>query len=86
MASRATAGPTAWRICAEWAEVGWLTARGRGMDNPVVELWALDEADPGRVVVAVAERVRLAHKLATRCPPAVAPRWPPRRPDRRREP
>jgi hypothetical protein len=31
------------------------------MADPVVELWALDEADPWRVVIAVAERERLAH-------------------------
>src|SRR4051812_32602841 len=75
MASHAAVGPTAqriWRTCAEWAEAGWLAARGRGMADPVVELWALDETDPGRVVVAVAERERLAHKLAPLCPPAVA--------------
>jgi hypothetical protein len=75
MASHAAAGPAAqriWRTCAEWAEAGWLAARGRGMADPVVELWALDEADPGWVVVAVAGRERLAHKLAPLCPPAVA--------------
>src|SRR4051812_49472128 len=75
MASHAAVGPTAqriWRTCAEWAEAGWLAARGRGMADPVVELWALHEADPGRVVVAVAERERLAHKLSPRCPSAVA--------------
>jgi len=75
MASHAAAEPTAqqiWRTCAEWAEAGWLAARGRGMADPVVELWALDQSDPGRVVVAVAERERLARKLAHLGPPAVA--------------
>jgi hypothetical protein len=41
------------------------------MADPVVELWALDQSDPGRVVVAVAERERLARKLADLRPPAV---------------
>jgi len=75
MASRAVEGPTApqiWWTCAEWAEAVWISARGRGFADPVVELWALDGADPGRVIVAVAERERLAHKLAPRCSPAVA--------------
>src|SRR3954454_14897873 len=75
MASCVAAGPTApqiWRTCAEWAEAGWLAARGRGMSDPVVELRALDEAEPGRVVVAVAERDRLPRKLASHCPPAAA--------------
>jgi len=75
MASQAGAGPTAqqiWRTCAEWAEAGWLAARGRGMADPVVELWTLDQSDPGRVIVAVAEREWLARNLAHLCPQAVA--------------
>ena len=75
MASRGAAAPTApriWRTCAEWAEAGWLGAGYRGMIDPVVELWALDEADPRRVVIAVAGRERLALKLAHFCPQAVA--------------
>jgi len=85
MASRAVVGPTAlqiWRTWAEWAEAGWIAARGRGMADQEVEFWALEEADPGRVIVAVAERERRAHKLVPRCSPAVAyPRLvPPGRP------
>jgi hypothetical protein len=67
MASRDAAVPSApriWRTRAERAEAGWLAAGYRGMADPVVELWALDEADPGRVVIAVAGRERLALKLA----------------------
>jgi len=74
MATRAATGPRAlqiWRACAEWAEAEWLAARSGGMADPVLELWALDEADPGRVIVAVADRVRLARKLAACCPPVV---------------
>jgi len=42
------------------------------MADPVVEPWALNRADRGRVVVAVAEREWLASKLAPRSPPAAA--------------
>jgi hypothetical protein len=59
MASQAAAGPLAaqiWHTCAEWAAVGWLAARHRGLADPVVELWALHQADSGRIAIAVAER------------------------------
>src|SRR5262249_45904433 len=68
--ARSSAAQT-WHTCAEWAEVAWLAARRRGMADPVVELWALDQAEPGRGPVGAADRGRTARKLA----PCCSPKW-----------
>jgi hypothetical protein len=54
-------------MCIEWAEAAWLRARRGGMDDPVVELRAMDPTDPGWVLIVANERGKLVRGLAPHC-------------------
>jgi hypothetical protein len=45
-----------YRTYIAWAEFAWLRVERRGMIDPVIELRAMDTADPDRVLVLAAEQ------------------------------